>query len=157
MQDNFVQQVLEILDKYQGNPEFIELEITESVLIESFDTIYQKLNSLRENRVRIALDDFGKGYSSLNYLCQLPISTLKIDKSFIDNIVVVNKEKIITGDIVAIGHKIGLAVVAEGVETKEQVDYLLNHGCDKIQGYFYSKPIAEEEVVSFLKKRSGSE
>ena len=157
MQDNFVQQVLEILDKYQVNPEFIELEITESVLIESFDTIYQKLNSLRENRVRIALDDFGKGYSSLNYLCQLPISTLKIDKSFIDNIVVVNKEKIITGDIVAIGHKIGLAVVAEGVETKEQVDYLLNHGCDKIQGYFYSKPIAEEEVVSFLKKRSGSE
>lgn len=157
MQDNFVQQVLEILDKYQVNPEFIELEITESILIESFDTIYQKLNSLKENRVRIALDDFGKGYSSLNYLCQLPISTLKIDKSFIDNIMDVNKERIITGDIVAIGHKIGLAVVAEGVETREQVDYLLNHGCDKIQGYFYSKPIPEEEVVPFLKKGSANE
>ncbi|MGE5605985.1 MAG: EAL domain-containing protein [Bacteroidota bacterium] len=157
MQDNFVRQVLEILDKYQVNPEFIELEITESILIESFDTIYEKLSSLRENRVRIALDDFGKGYSSLNYLCQLPISTLKIDKSFIDNIGDVNKEKIITGDIVAIGHKIGMAVVAEGVETWEQVDYLLNHGCDKIQGYFYSKPIPEEEVLSFLKKRLGNE
>ncbi len=157
MQDNFVQQVLAILDKYQVNPEFIELEITESVLIESFDTIYQKLNALRENRIRIALDDFGKGYSSLNYLCQLPISTLKIDKIFIDNIMDVNKERIITGDIVAIGHKIGLAVVAEGVETREQVDYLLNYGCDKIQGYFYSKPITEEEVVPFLKKRIGNE
>lgn len=157
MQDNFVRQVLETLDKYQVNPELIELEITESILIESFDTIYQKLNSLRESRVRIALDDFGKGYSSLNYLCQLPISTLKIDKSFIDNIMDVNKERIITGDIVAIGRKIGLAVVAEGVETREQVDYLLNHGCDKIQGYFYSEPIPEEKVVAFLKKRSASE
>ena len=154
MQDDFVRQVLEILDKYQVDPEFIELEITESILIESFDTIYQKLNSLRENRVRIALDDFGKGYSSLNYLCQLPISTLKIDKSFIDNIVDVNKERIITGDIVAIGHKIGMAVVAEGVETREQVDYLMDHGCDKIQGYFYSKPIPEEEVFAFLKKKA---
>lgn len=154
MQDDFVRQVLEIIDKYQVDPEFIELEITESILIESFDTIYQKLNSLRENRVRIALDDFGKGYSSLNYLCQLPISTLKIDKSFIDNIVDVNKERIITGDIVAIGHKIGMAVVAEGVETREQVDYLLDHGCDKIQGYFYSKPIPEEEVFAFLKKKA---
>lgn len=153
MQDNFVQQVLDILDKYQVNPESIELEITESVLIESFEVIYQKLKMLRDHRIRIALDDFGKGYSSLNYLCQLPISTLKIDKTFIDNIVNIDKAPIITGDIVAIGHKVGLEVIAEGVEIKEQMEYLVKHGCDKIQGYFYCKPLPEKEVIGFINRK----
>lgn len=151
MQDNFVQQVLDILDKYQVAPEAVELEITESVLIESFDVIYRKLKMLRDHRIRIALDDFGKGYSSLNYLCQLPISTLKIDKTFIDNIVDIDKGPIITGDIVAIGHKVGLEVIAEGVEAKEQMEYLVKHGCDKIQGYFYCKPLPEKEVIQYIK------
>lgn len=150
MQDNFVQQVLGILDKYQVEPGSVELEITESVLIESFDAIYKQLEMLRNYRIRIALDDFGKGYSSLNYLCQLPISTLKIDKSFIDNIANVDKGPIITGDIIAIGHKVGLEVIAEGVETQEQREYLVKHGCDKIQGYLYCEPLPEEEVIRFL-------
>lgn len=153
MQDNFLRRVLRILEKNQIDPEFVELEITESVLIETFDTIFKKLKSLRDYRIRIALDDFGKGYSSLNYLCQLPISTLKIDKSFIDNIINADNDRIITGDIVAIGHKEGLEVIAEGVETQEQMVYLMNHDCDKIQGYFYCKPLPEEEVIRFLKTR----
>lgn len=153
MQDDFVQRVLGILEKHQINPEFVELEITESVLVETFETIFKTLKSLRDYQIKIALDDFGKGYSSLNYLCQLPISTLKIDKSFIDNIINSDNDRIITGDIVAIGHKEGLEVIAEGVETQEQMEYLTNHDCDKIQGYFYCKPLPEEEVIRFLKAR----
>lgn len=154
MQDNFVQQVLGILDKYQVAPESIELEITESVMIKSFDVIYRQLKMLRDHRIRIALDDFGKGYSSLNYLCQLPISTLKIDKSFIDNIANIDQRPIIAGDIVTIGHKVGLEVIAEGVEAQEQMEYLVKHGCDKIQGYFYCKPLPEEEIMRFIKERN---
>jgi len=154
MQDNFVQRVFAILEKYQVGPEQVELEITESVLIESFDVIYRQLQMLRDYRIRIALDDFGKGYSSLNYLCQLPISTLKIDKIFIDNIVNNDKGPIITGDIIAIGHKVGLKVIAEGVEVKEQMEYLVKHGCDKMQGYFYSKPIPEGEVIEFMRGKN---
>ena len=97
------------------------------------------------------MDDFGKGYSSLNYLCRLPISTLKIDKSFIDNIAVIDKGRIITGDIVKIGHKIGLTVIAEGVETAEQLKYLKDYRCDKVQGYCYSRPLPEDKVVEMLR------
>lgn len=154
MQDDFVERVLEVLKDCRFNPELLELEITESVLIESFETIYQKLESLREKRVRIALDDFGKGYSSLNYLCRLPISTLKIDKSFVDNIINKDKDRIIIGDIVAIGHKVGLSVIAEGVETDEQLQYLMDHECDKVQGFIYSKPLPEEEVIELLRSKN---
>ncbi len=154
MQDNFVDKVLAVLKACQLDPESLELEITESILIESFETVYQKLELLRKHRVGIALDDFGKGYSSLNYLCQLPISTLKIDKSFIDNVVNADKGRIITGDIVAIGHKVGLSVVAEGVETQEQLKYLVDHECDKVQGYIYSKPLPEEEVIVLLESKA---
>ncbi|NLY76158.1 MAG: EAL domain-containing protein [Firmicutes bacterium] len=154
MQDDFVDRVFQILNKHQVNHASVELEITESILIESFDTIHAKLKLLRDHQIRIALDDFGKGYSSLNYLCQLPISTLKIDKSFIDNINNPDNDRIITGDIVAIGHKAGLFVIAEGVETREQFEYLKTHQCDKIQGYFYCEPLPEEEIISFLKKNT---
>ncbi len=154
MQDNFVDKVLAVLMACQLDPESLELEITESILIESFDTIYQKLELLRKHQVGIALDDFGKGYSSLNYLCHLPISTLKIDKSFIDNVVNIDKDRIITGDIVAIGHKVGLSVIAEGVETQEQLKYLADHECDKVQGYIYSKPLPEKEVILLLRSKA---
>jgi diguanylate cyclase (GGDEF)-like protein/PAS domain S-box-containing protein len=155
MQDNFVQRVFAILEKYQVEPERVELEITESVLIESYDAIYRQIKMLRDYRINVALDDFGKGYSSLYYLCQLPISTLKIDKTFIDNIIInTDKGRIITGDIVAIGHKVGLKVIAEGVETKEQIEHLMKHGCDKIQGYFYCKPLPEKEVIQFIEAKN---
>lgn len=99
----------------------------------------------------VALDDFGTGYSSLYYLKQLPISTLKIDKSFIDDITDTNSESI-TGQIVSFGKWLGMDVIAEGVEFQVQLDYLKNFGCDKYQGYLFSKPVPEEEFMKLLDK-----
>lgn len=153
MQEDCVDKILRVLEDYQLAPDCLELEITESMLIESFDVIYSKLEQLRSFDISIALDDFGTGYSSLNYLRQLPISTLKIDKSFVDSINYNSgKNQILTGNIVAIGHKMGLQVIAEGVETRKQLDYLIRHQCDKIQGYIFSKPLPEREVLPYLKK-----
>ena len=144
--------VTDILDYYELEPNSLELEITESILMESFDAICRKLESLREIGIRIALDDFGTGYSSLNYLKQLPITTLKIDKSFVDNISLNNESETLTGHIIAIGKSMGMSVVAEGVEKQEQLDYLIQHGCHKIQGYLFSKPVTEVEIVRLLEK-----
>jgi diguanylate cyclase (GGDEF)-like protein len=150
LQDDFVNKVTEILDYAGLNPEYLELEITESVLMESCDALEGKLKLLKDKGIKIALDDFGKGYSSLNYLKQLPISTLKIDKSFIDTIESDSKHKSLTNLIVKLGRTMGLSVVAEGVETKEQLDYLIKHKCDKVQGYLFSKPMPEGKVIEAI-------
>jgi EAL domain-containing protein (putative c-di-GMP-specific phosphodiesterase class I) len=121
--------------------------------MESYEAIAEKLKLLKGKGVRIALDDFGKGYSSLNYLKQLPISTLKIDKSFVDTISADDKNKSLTDLIVTIGITMGLCVVAEGVETQEQLDYLVEHKCSKIQGYFFSRPVPDEAVIDAIKER----
>ena len=151
LQDDFVCKVNEALDYAGLNPEYLELEITESVLMESCDALVGKLKLLKDRGIKIALDDFGKGYSSLNYLKQLPISTLKIDKSFIDTIESDKKHKSLTDLIVKLGRTMGLSVVAEGVETKEQLDYLTKHKCDKVQGYLFSKPVPEEKVIEAIR------
>lgn len=151
LQEDFVDMVMETLASMKLNPKQIELEITESILMESYETIAGKLKLLRERGVKIALDDFGKGYSSLNYLKQLPITTLKIDKSFIDTIQEDEKNKSLTNLIVKIGKSMDLCVIAEGVETQEQMDYLVKHKCNKIQGYLFSKPISEN--AAFIRIR----
>lgn len=153
LQDDFADKLLNILDVTKLDPAYLELEITESILMESYETIEEKLRLLQSKGIRIALDDFGKGYSSLNYLKQLPISTLKIDKSFIDTILMDEKDKSLTDLIVQIGRTMGICVVAEGVETQEQIDYLIKHKCSKVQGYFFSKPIPEEQVLKTIKGR----
>lgn len=151
IQNNFVDIVVSALDDASLDSKYLELEITESIMMESYNEINLKLELLREKGVRIALDDFGKGYSSLTYLKQLPISTLKIDKTFIETIFLEEKNKTLTGQIVLLGKNIGLSVVAEGVETKEQFDFLVRHGCNKIQGFIFSEPISEEAVLTKLK------
>jgi diguanylate cyclase (GGDEF)-like protein len=153
IQDDFVDKVMEILNESKLNPKYLELEITESILMESYEDIAEKLKLLKSKGVMIALDDFGKGYSSLNYLKQLPISTLKIDKTFVDTILVDDTEKSLTDLIIKIGRTMDLCVVAEGVETQEQLDYLRSHKCSKIQGYFFSRPVAEEAVVEAIMNR----
>jgi EAL domain-containing protein (putative c-di-GMP-specific phosphodiesterase class I) len=157
IQDDFANKVMEILDELKLDPKYLELEITESILMESYEAIAEKLKLLKGKGVRIALDDFGKGYSSLNYLKQLPISTLKIDKSFVDTISADDKNKSLTDLIVTIGITMGLCVVAEGVETQEQLDYLVEHKCSKIQGYFFSRPVPDEAVVDAIKEREGGQ
>ena len=153
LQSDFWVNVEEILNTYQLQPEKLELEITETILMESFDRIISRLKRLRELNVRIALDDFGKGYSSLNYLKQLPITTMKVDKSFVDYITDTEKDELV-GHIITLGKVMGMDVVAEGVEMQCQLDYLQQHDCDKIQGYLFSKPQPEAGILRLLEERS---
>lgn len=150
LQDDFVPLVLKTIEK-EGLPSgLLELELTETILMQSFDLVVDKLKKLQDAGVNIALDDFGKGYSSLSYLRKLPLSTLKIDKTFIDYIEILGERDYLTGAIVHIGKNMGLSIVAEGVETKKQLEYLYTHHCDRIQGYYYSRPIPEQEVPQYI-------
>lgn len=152
MLENFTDMVLGILQETGLPPEYLELEITESIFMESFEAISSKLESLKEKGIGIALDDFGTGYSSLSYLKQLPITTLKIDKSFIDSVDSPNNMSL-ARSIVTIGHDMGLKVTAEGVETPDQLAFLERTRCDKIQGYYISRPIPQKDVAKWVKER----
>ncbi|GAB6150524.1 ABC transporter substrate binding protein [Clostridium novyi] len=151
-QDDFIEKLKEILEKTKLPPECLELEITESVMMESKETNLDILNSIRDIGVKIALDDFGTGYSSLSYLKMLPINKIKLDKSFIDTIHINKNDKFIVEGIIDLAHKIGLNVIAEGVELNEQLDVLCEANCDEIQGYYFSKPVEEFEFKELLKK-----
>lgn len=149
---DFVSGLLEILKKYEVKPPEIELEITESILIEDFLEVKEKLMTLRDYGIRISLDDFGTGFSSLSYLNGLPIDTLKIDKSFVDKVGNDESTRIITESIVTMVSRLGYESVAEGVETQEQFDYMKQIGCDVIQGYFLGKPMPAEDIEQLLIK-----
>ena len=152
-QKDFVNNLLEILKKYNVEPSEIELEITESILIEDFTEVKEKLLLLREYGVRISLDDFGTGFSSLSYLNGLPINTLKIDKSFVDKVCIDPSTRIITETIVTMVNKLGYETVAEGVEKEEQYEYLKEIGCGIIQGFLFGKPLPPEEIEQLLIKQ----
>jgi diguanylate cyclase (GGDEF)-like protein/PAS domain S-box-containing protein len=149
-QSSFVEDVIEVFDRLGLQKGSVALEITESCLVESFDDTYAKLAKLRARGIMIYLDDFGTGYSSLNYMKSLPIDVLKIDKSFINNITADGIEKQIVKTIVSLAREIGLKVVAEGVETKEQQAYLTDCGCHVIQGYLFSRPVPEAEILGLM-------
>lgn len=151
-QRGFVELVKNILKKIGLKPEFLELEITESVLMESLEKSVEILNELRKIGVKTALDDFGTGYSSLNYLMKIPIDTLKIDKTFIDNVSTNYSQKSIIEGIIIIAHEMALDVVAEGVEVQEQLKILADKKCDKIQGYLFSKPYEAKDIEKILQK-----
>ncbi len=153
IQDDFSDKVAGVLEKYDLDSDYLELEITESVMMESMDSVINNINRLREMGVSIALDDFGTGYSSLNYLTKIPINTLKIDKSFIDNIGIMDEKDSLISSIVDIGQRLGLSIVAEGVETEEQFKYLAQKRCERIQGYFFSKPLPQDSVFDLLKEQ----
>lgn len=152
IQNDFVPLIRRIVEETGIPANKLELELTESILMESWQVIGNQLNSLRKLGIGIALDDFGKGYSSLSYLHQLPISVLKIDKIFIDGIRDASQDNTITGNIVRIGKKLGLEVIAEGVETEEQFDYLALQQCDRIQGWLFSKALPESEALAFVRQ-----
>jgi diguanylate cyclase (GGDEF)-like protein/PAS domain S-box-containing protein len=138
----FIQQMIE---KYQIQASSLEIEITEGTLSDTKETI-PILNKLSELGISISVDDFGTGYSSLNYLKEFPINSLKIDQSFIRDILTDEKAAAITSTIVHLGKSLGLEVIAEGVENQQQVEFLLKADCTKIQGYHYSKPIPAQEL-----------
>ncbi len=129
----------------------IDLEITESITIENLGKTIELLNKFKREGLGICIDDFGTGYSSMTYLQKIPINKLKIDKSFIDNITSDKDSASITGAIVALAHNLQLIVVAEGVETKEQYEYLAGIKCNEVQGYYISKPLPEDQILRFIK------
>jgi len=132
--------------------EYIEVELTETSLLTDTSAAIVVLNGLHDLGVSIALDDFGTGYSSLSYLNQLPIHTLKIDRSFINNIKSPDEEYAIVDAVIALAHALDLQVVAEGVENSTQLEYLRNRDCDVIQGYYLSKPLPRDKVPEFINK-----
>jgi len=151
-QPDFANKVLEVLEQNNLRPESLELEITESVLIQYIDKVAENIAVLKKIGIKITLDDFGTGYSSLNYLTQLPISTLKIDRSFIERIGYTEDSKLIIEPIIFISKKMGLITVAEGVETRLQLEYLQKLDCDVIQGFLLGRPQPEECIIELVKK-----
>ena len=136
----------------------LELELTESVVMAQAELAHSRLQAFKAMDVAIAIDDFGTGYSSLAYLRRLPITTLKIDKAFIDGLSgrTDTEDNAIASTIVAMSHSLGLRVVAEGVETQEQLDVLRSHGCDRIQGYWLSPPLPADACFAFLQSRAAA-
>ena len=149
-QPDFIEKLLQILEKYDISPYEIELEITESILIDDFTEITERLAILRDIGIKISLDDFGTGFSSLSYLKGLPIDTLKIDKSFIDTVITDENTRIITESIIYMVKKLGFETIAEGVETEEQFKYLNEISCDIIQGYYLGKPMPAADIEKLL-------
>jgi EAL domain-containing protein (putative c-di-GMP-specific phosphodiesterase class I) len=129
----------------------LELEITENHFIDNADEAIGVLKKLREAGIRIALDDFGTGYSSLSYLKKLPINLLKIDKSFVDEIDCQSVQQSLTSSIITLVHNLNIETIAEGIETCEQYEYLLESKCDNLQGYYLGKPVPEHLVDEVIK------
>ncbi|WP_339063791.1 EAL domain-containing protein [Tepidibacillus marianensis] len=154
-QQNLVDVVSQVLDETGLPAECLELEITESIALENLDYNINILNQLREMGIRISLDDFGTGYSSLSYLKQLPIDHLKIDRTFVQNLATEQKNKAIANAIIYLAHDLHLHVIAEGVETEEQLNFLRMHSCDYYQGYLFCRPIPSDEIEEILDQRAG--
>ncbi|WP_288749255.1 bifunctional diguanylate cyclase/phosphodiesterase [uncultured Treponema sp.] len=150
-QPNFIENIRNLLIKYNLNPDAVEIEITEGIMIENMNEAIEKLNSLKNIGLRISLDDFGTGYSSLSYLQVLPLNTLKIDKSFITGITEKNGiQANITNSIITMVTKMGLQTIAEGVEKNEQLQILKEFNCHIVQGFLRGKPMLEQNCAAYL-------
>lgn len=146
-QEGFVQQVESILNEYQTPPSALQLELTESMLAHDQQDIISKMEALKALGLLISLDDFGTGYSSLSYLHRLPIDQLKIDQSFVANIEKGTKNASLAESIISLGHNLGMEVIAEGVETSAQFDWLKEQGCDLFQGFGLARPMTIEDLI----------
>jgi diguanylate cyclase (GGDEF)-like protein/PAS domain S-box-containing protein len=147
---NLVNNIRKALRETGLNPSTLEVEITETMLMGDIEAANQTVQRLHELGVKLAIDDFGTGYSSLNYLKKFPIDTVKVDRSFIMDIPVSSDDMAITSAVIAMAHRLNMAVVAEGVETREQLEFLQEHGCEYAQGYLFSKPLPLSNVKSML-------
>ena len=144
-QSNFVEQVLAVLARTGANPQRLKLELTESMLVANVEEIIAKMIALKAYGIGFSLDDFGTGYSSLSYLKRLPLDQLKIDQSFVRDVLVDPNDATIARTVIALGQSMGLEVIAEGVETEGQHAFLRAHGCDAFQGYLFSRPLPLNE------------
>jgi EAL domain-containing protein (putative c-di-GMP-specific phosphodiesterase class I) len=149
---HLVETVAEILQETRFDPQCLELEITESVAMQNLDHSIATMVRLKDMGVRLAVDDFGTGYSSLSYLKRFPIDLLKIDRSFVEGIPRDQDDAAITEAIICLAHSLKLGVVAEGVETQEQWEFLRNLECDEAQGFLLSPPVSSERLSALLAK-----
>ena len=149
---NLVPVIRSILIETEINPDYLELEITESFMVSDISAAIATLTELRKLGIQIAIDDFGTGYSSLSSLKNLPIQTLKIDKSFLDDLLVTNKNQVILQSIIELGHRLKLQIIAEGIENEGQLKMLKAMNCDCGQGYFLSRPLHLEALIHYFRQ-----
>jgi diguanylate cyclase (GGDEF)-like protein/PAS domain S-box-containing protein len=147
---DLAQRIAGLLEQMECSPDCLALEITESDVMKNPETAVETLRQLHEMGVHLAIDDFGTGYSSLSYLKRFPIHCLKIDRSFVLDITSDADDAMIVNSVIALAHSMKLSVIAEGVETAQQLDFLSDHGCDQMQGYYFSKPVPAEQIARLL-------
>lgn len=145
----FYDEVISILKESQLPPSLLDLEITESMAVHDIDNVISILNKFQEKDITISMDDFGTGYSALNYLRQLPLDIIKIDRSFVKDIGQ-GDDGSIAKAVIAMSHSLGMSVIAEGVETEAQLDFMLENNCEEIQGFYYSQPLPADEFEAFV-------
>ena len=148
--ENLLEEILATLKDTGLDPHILELELTESVLMKRAESAASVLKTLRATGIRVAVDDFGTGYSSLSYLRKFPIDALKIDQSFIRQIATAIDETTIVAAIISIGRSLNLRVVAEGVETLEELAFLQAHQCHEAQGFYFSRPVDPQHFAQLL-------
>lgn len=153
-QQNLLNVVTDILEEVQLPSEYLELELTEAVTMHDPESVIKVMNKFHEQGIRMSIDDFGTGYSSLNYLKKFKVYKLKIDRSFIDDLADDSDDRAIIHAIIDMAQSLGLQTIAEGVETAEQLDFLRIHGCDEVQGYYFSKPLSSVEFEQFRYKHT---
>lgn len=152
-QRNFVDRLASQLREVDLHPHTLELELTESQLMENPTHVAHTLSQLKALGVQLSIDDFGTGYSSLSYLQKFPVDSIKIDRSFVRDVGEDNEDAIITKAVISLGHNLNVKVIAEGVETKEQLAFLRQHDCDQIQGYYFSEPISADHLRALLQTK----
>jgi EAL domain-containing protein (putative c-di-GMP-specific phosphodiesterase class I) len=152
LQQDVVSWVVKTLQETELPPELLELELTESLIAYDTDKVTTTIRDLKKAGVQHSIDDFGTGYSSLAYLRRFSVDTLKIDQSFIWNMLKERGDSVIPIAIISLAHSLGMKVIAEGVETVEQCALLRDHGCDQIQGYYFSKPVSADDFAKMVKE-----
>src|SRR5262249_31980303 len=150
---NLLSDIDEVLKLTNMPAHLLQLEITESMVMQNADRAIKLLGEIQSRGVRLAIDDFGTGYSSMSLMKQFPVDTIKIDRSFVRDLEVSTEDRAIVSAIISLGKALGLTVVAEGVETSEQIDCLRRHSCDELQGFLFSRPVSPNCIAALL--RSG--
>lgn len=154
-QATFVSEILALIETHGIDAHRLELELTETLIVQDMEDLTRKMTALVEHGVRFSLDDFGTGFSSLSHLKRLPLSTLKIDRSFICDVLTDANSKAIVRTVIALGQNMGMTVIAEGVETEAQQQFLTSNGCTRFQGYLFSKPLPLPSFVAFVERHDG--
>jgi EAL domain-containing protein (putative c-di-GMP-specific phosphodiesterase class I) len=152
---NLVARVANALTQTGLDAKYLEIEVTESLIMQNLDLAIATMNDLQRLGVPLSIDDFGTGYSSLSALQTFPVARLKIDKSFISRLPAAENDKAVASAVISLGHKLNLRVIAEGVETDAQAAFLRDNNCDEMQGYLFSRPVPASEIEALLRTKSG--